>query len=107
GKVAAQNILEINDTMSAMHGTFYEYQGIPLMPTYHPSALLRNESMKRPAWEDLKKFKSYLQTQVPEYDTLDFYDKTENIPIPAYLENSIFNQFQKKTQSYTTTRQRL
>ena len=30
------------------------------MPTYHPSALLRNEELKRPAWEDLKKFKRKL-----------------------------------------------
>jgi DNA polymerase len=30
------------------------------MVTYHPSALLREESLKRPAWEDLKKFRERL-----------------------------------------------
>ena len=41
-------------------GRFFDYQGIPLMPTYHPSALLRDESLKRPAWEDLKRFRARL-----------------------------------------------
>ena len=30
------------------------------MVTYHPSALLRNEQLKRPAWDDLKMFKAKL-----------------------------------------------
>jgi DNA polymerase len=41
-----------------LRGRFYEYHiendAIPLLATYHPSALLRNEELKRPAWEDLK-----------------------------------------------------
>jgi DNA polymerase len=41
-----------------LRGRFYEYKiendVIPLLATYHPSALLRNEELKRPAWEDLK-----------------------------------------------------
>ena len=34
-----------------------EYNGIKLIPTYHPAALLRNEQWKRPTWEDLKRLR--------------------------------------------------
>ena len=60
GKIAIEKITWQNISINAQHGEFFEYNGIPLMPTYHPSALLRNEELKRPAWEDLKKFKRRL-----------------------------------------------
>lgn len=60
GRVAAKLILESEQGIGQLRGKFFEYKGIPLMPTYHPSALLRNESLKRPAWEDLKLFKNKL-----------------------------------------------
>lgn len=60
GKIAIEKITSQNISINAQHGEFFEYNGIPVMPTYHPSALLRNEELKRPAWEDLKKFKRRL-----------------------------------------------
>lgn len=60
GKIAIEKITEQNISINAQHGDFFEYNGISVMPTYHPSALLRNEELKRPAWEDLKKFKRRL-----------------------------------------------
>ena len=48
-------------SITQSHGQFFEYNNIPVMPTYHPSALLRNTDLKRPAWEDLKKFKAKLE----------------------------------------------
>lgn len=60
GRVSGHKLLQIETPMTEMHGKFYEYQGIPLMVTYHPSALLRNADLKRPAWEDLKQFKKKL-----------------------------------------------
>ena len=60
GKVASQTLLKTSDTVAQMRQNLYEYKGIPLMMTYHPSALLRDESLKRPAWEDLKIFKKNL-----------------------------------------------
>ena len=60
GKIAIEKITGQNISINAQHGDFFEYNGIPIMPTYHPSALLRNEELKRPAWEDLKKFKRRL-----------------------------------------------
>ena len=35
-------------------GTVFTWQGIPCLPTFHPSYLLRNEAAKKPAWEDLQ-----------------------------------------------------
>ncbi len=60
GKIAIEKITGQHISINAQHGEFFEYNGIPVMPTYHPSALLRNEELKRPAWEDLKKFKRRL-----------------------------------------------
>jgi len=38
-----------------LRGEFVDFEGIKVMPTFHPSYLLRNQSMKKLAWEDLKK----------------------------------------------------
>ncbi len=58
GRIAAQNLLNTQTGIGQLRGRFFDYQGIPLMPTYHPSALLRDENLKRPVWEDLKGFKA-------------------------------------------------
>lgn len=47
-------------SMSSMRGRFYFFEGIPLICTYHPAAVLRNLELKRPVWEDLKKLARYL-----------------------------------------------
>ena len=60
GKIAIEKITGQSIAITQRHGEFFEYNGIPVMPTYHPSALLRNEELKRPAWDDLKKFKRRL-----------------------------------------------
>ena len=60
GRIAAQHLLQTSDGIGKLRGRFFNYQRIPLMPTYHPSALLRDESLKRPAWEDLKRFRARL-----------------------------------------------
>lgn len=62
GKIAIEKLMNESIPISIRHGEFFDYNGIPVMPTYHPSALLRNEELKRPAWEDLKKFRAKLNT---------------------------------------------
>jgi len=57
GQTAAQNLLGSSEEMTHVHGRFFDYKGIPLLPTFHPVDLLRDETLKRPAWEDLKSFK--------------------------------------------------
>lgn len=66
GRVALQNLLATAEGIGKLHGNFLSYGSIPLMPTYHPSALLRNESLKRPAWEDLKKLRAWLDSEQPD-----------------------------------------
>jgi DNA polymerase len=61
GRVAAQSLLgEHSKGIGALRGQVLEYADIPLVCTYHPSALLRDESLKRPAWEDLKLLKTLI-----------------------------------------------
>lgn len=57
GKISIEKLMNQSISINAAHGQFFDYNGIPVMPTYHPSALLRNADLKRPAWEDLKKFR--------------------------------------------------
>jgi uracil-DNA glycosylase family 4 len=63
GSFAAQTLLKTEEKISSLRGNFHEYQGILLMPTYHPAFLLRNPGRKREVWEDMKKIKK-------EYDRL-------------------------------------
>lgn len=55
GTFAAQTLLETDKPISRLRGDFHDYRGIRVMPTYHPSYLLRNPEKKRDVWEDLKK----------------------------------------------------
>ena len=61
GKFAAQTLLNIETPISRMRGRFFDYRGIPLIPTYHPSYLLRNPSAKREVWEDMKAVRARLK----------------------------------------------
>ena len=60
GKISSNKMLNQKAPIGTLRGQFFEYNNIPLMVTYHPSALLRNEQLKRPAWDDLKMFKAKL-----------------------------------------------
>lgn len=51
--------------ITKIRGTWHEYQGIPLMPTFHPSYLLRNPSAKRDVWQDLQQVMQRLDIPVP------------------------------------------
>ena len=55
GSFAAQALLKTEEKISGLRGKFHSYEGIPLMPTYHPAFLLRNPNRKRDVWEDMKK----------------------------------------------------
>ena len=54
GRIAGQNIIGPSFRITREHGTWIERKGIWLTSTYHPSALLRDESKKRDAWADLQ-----------------------------------------------------
>jgi len=54
GRTAIQALTGQSEGITKLHGRWFEYRGIPLIGTFHPSAILRDEAWKRPAWEDLK-----------------------------------------------------
>jgi len=60
GRVAAQALLGTTQGIGSLRGSFRDFEGRKLIATYHPSALLRDEELKRPAWEDLKKLREFL-----------------------------------------------
>jgi len=55
GKFAAQTLLRSNAPISAIRGKVFDYEGIKLIPTFHPAYLLRNPEDKKLVWEDVKK----------------------------------------------------
>jgi uracil-DNA glycosylase family 4 len=54
GTFAAHTLLKSEVPISVLRGRFHTYQGIPLMPTYHPAYLLRNPGSKKHVWEDVQ-----------------------------------------------------
>lgn len=68
GRTAVQNLMKTGQGINALRGKMLDYNGIPLMATYHPSALLHDESLKAPAWQDLKAFRRLLLEIKPDYE---------------------------------------
>lgn len=54
GAVAVKYLLNTTTGISKMRGKWTSYENIPVMPTFHPAFLLRQESAKREAWQDLQ-----------------------------------------------------
>ena len=55
GLTAVEGLLGEPRTMRDVRGKWLDYHGVPLMPTYHPAYLLRNQTLaeKRKVWEDM------------------------------------------------------
>jgi DNA polymerase len=60
GRTAAQTLLGTTEGINRLRTRTHALGGIPLVATFHPSALLRDETLKRPAWEDLKRLRGLL-----------------------------------------------
>jgi DNA polymerase len=74
GRVPANTLLNDDRGIGKLRGCFTEYRSrkaggpaIPLLATYHPSALLRDEALKRPVWEDVKLLMGKLEGLDPAY----------------------------------------
>jgi DNA polymerase len=68
GRIAANSLLKTTDRLGTIRGHFHTWRGIPVMPTYHPSFLLRQEPDRLPkaqAWADLKMVLAQLGLSVP------------------------------------------
>jgi DNA polymerase len=69
GAFAAHTLLQSTVPISKLRGKFHDYHGIPLMPTYHPSFLLRNRGNNAvycTVWEDMTEVLKRLNLPVPE-----------------------------------------
>src|SRR2546428_616801 len=66
GKFAAQALLREQTPITRLRGQWREYQGIPVMPTFHPAYLLRSPAEKSKVWEDLKQVMKRLRLPIPK-----------------------------------------
>lgn len=65
GKFAAQTLLRETTPITRLRGRWFEYEGVRLMPTFHPAYLLRSPDEKRKAWEDLQLVMKELGKPIP------------------------------------------
>jgi uracil-DNA glycosylase len=61
GRIAAQTLLGTKASLASLRRTVHFYQGIPVMSTYHPAALLRDAKYKRDTWDDVRKARALLE----------------------------------------------
>jgi len=61
GTFAAHTLLKTDVPITLLRGRFHSYEGIKLMPTYHPAYLLRSPSAKKPVWEDVQMIMKEIQ----------------------------------------------
>lgn len=60
GTFAAHALLRTDAPISRLRGTFHDYHGAKLLPTFHPAYLLRSPERKRDVWDDMKKVRAVL-----------------------------------------------
>lgn len=58
GRIASGILTGKQIGIGRLRGQQYSYRGIPMIVTYHPSGVLRNDGLRRPVWEDLKKLRA-------------------------------------------------
>jgi len=66
GKFGAHWLLKTAVPITRLRGKVGDYEGIPVMPTYHPAYLLRNPAAKKDLWEDMKVVLQMLGRPVPK-----------------------------------------
>jgi uracil-DNA glycosylase family 4 len=55
GRIAAQTLLGTSSSLGALRGKVHDRHGIPVVVTYHPSAVLRDKAgLRKPVWDDLR-----------------------------------------------------
>jgi uracil-DNA glycosylase family 4 len=66
GNTAMKNLLDTKEGITKLRGTFQDYNGTKVMPTFHPAYLLRDPSKKRETWADMKKVRDYLDGKIKD-----------------------------------------
>jgi uracil-DNA glycosylase len=62
GRIATQNLLDTKEPITKLRGKWQKFMGIRVMPTFHPSYLLRSPKERRKTWEDMQQVMEYLAT---------------------------------------------
>ena len=65
GAIATKHLLDTTVGITKLRGKFYEYRGIPVFCTFHPSALLHAPEKKKDVWEDMKTLLGRLGRPIP------------------------------------------
>jgi uracil-DNA glycosylase len=65
GSTAATHLLGTTVGITRLRGKFYEYRGIPVLCTFHPSYLLRSPEKKKEVWEDMKTLLGRMGRPIP------------------------------------------
>ena len=63
GAPATQALLDTTAGITKIRGTFREFRGIPVMPTFHPAYLLRNPAAKKEVWDDMRMVMALLRKE--------------------------------------------
>ena len=68
GATAATHLLQVKKPLAALRNTFHEYNGIPVLVTYHPAYLLphRNPAKKKEVWEDMQLLMKKMGREIPK-----------------------------------------
>jgi uracil-DNA glycosylase family 4 len=66
GATAVKGLLHTTQGITKLRGTWMSFDGIDVMPTYHPAYLLRNPAGKPPVWEDMKEVLRRLGREIPK-----------------------------------------
>jgi len=61
GRISSQIMIGMQKGINSLRGGAYFYKDIPLVPTFHPSAVLRDSTLRKAVWEDIKLLRSILK----------------------------------------------
>jgi len=84
GKIAAQTLLRDTTPITRLRGRWSAYEGVKLMPTFHPAYLLRSPEEKKKAWEDLQLVTAFAAQAAVALENSRLYQETQR----AYEELS-------------------
>jgi len=66
GATAMKALLDIQLGISKIRGNWYNFHGIPILPTFHPAYLLRNPAAKKEVWQDMQAVLTKLGREAPK-----------------------------------------
>ncbi len=64
GRIAAHHLLRTSTSLTRLRGSVHDFEGISVMVTFHPAALLRNPHWKKPVWEDVQMLRKWYDEKV-------------------------------------------